>query len=94
MMQGGTTIFLIQLLGIGLVFYFLILRPQGQARKRTAEMLAAIKVGDEVTTAGGIIGRVRKVREHEIHVESGTAELVIDRNRIIRVGDQTAGIGS
>lgn len=92
-MQAGTTIFLLQLVGIGLIFYFLIMRPQAQARKRTAEMLAAIKLGDEITTAGGIIGKVRKVRDNEIHVESGTAELVIDRSRIIRVGDQSAGIG-
>ncbi len=92
-MQAGTMIFLLQLVGIGLIFYFLIMRPQAQARKRTAEMLAAIKLGDEITTAGGIIGKVRKVRDNEIHVESGTAELVIDRNRIVRVGNQSAGIG-
>ncbi|MEO8478478.1 MAG: preprotein translocase subunit YajC [Gemmatimonadota bacterium] len=77
----------LQFVAIGLVFYFLIIRPQGVARKKAAAMLAAIKKNDLVTTAGGVIGKVKQVRDTELVIESGTAELVIDRSRIIRVGD-------
>ncbi len=77
----------LQFLAIGLVFYFLIIRPQGVARKKAAAMLAAIKKNDLVTTAGGVIGKVKQVRDLELVIESGTAELVIERARIIRVGD-------
>jgi preprotein translocase subunit YajC len=83
-------ILVLQFLAIGLVFYFLIIRPQGKARTRAAEMLAAIKTGDEVTTAGGVVGRVKRVADQRITIESGSSELVIERSRIIRVGDVSA----
>lgn len=86
-MGGSATILLLQFVAIGLVFYFLIIRPQGQARKRAAEMLAAIKIGDQITTAGGIIGTVREVKENNLTISSGSASLVVERARIIRVGD-------
>lgn len=83
-------IIVLQLFGIGAVFYFLIIRPQGQARKRAAEMIAAIKKGDEITTAGGLVGRVKEVKTDRLTVESGTSVVVVDRARIIRVGNTTA----
>lgn len=81
---------LIQFALIGAVFYFLIIRPQSQARKRAEAMLAAIKKGDEITTAGGIVGKVKEIKETLIIVESGTATLVIERARVVRVGNQSA----
>ena len=91
---GGLSILVLQMAAIGLVFYFLILRPSGQARKRHAELLGKLKKGDEVMTSGGIIGRVKDIRESDdgtkevrVTVESGTATVVIERSRIIRVGN-------
>lgn len=86
-MNTSMLILMGQFLAIGLVFYFLIIRPQGKARKRAAEVLAALKKNDEITTAGGIIGRVKEIREDRITIESGTSTLVVERSRIIRVGD-------
>lgn len=83
-------IIVMQLFGIGAVFYFLIIRPQGQARKRAAEMIAAIKKGDEITTAGGLVGRVKEVKTDRLTIESGTSVVVVDRARIVRVGNTTA----
>jgi preprotein translocase subunit YajC len=91
---GGLTVLLLQMAAIGLVFYFLILRPSGQARKKHAELLSGLKKGDEVMTSGGIIGKVRDIREIEsggvketrVTVESGTASVVVERSRIVRVG--------
>ena len=91
---GGLSILVLQMAAIGLVFYFLILRPSGQARKRHAELLGKLKKGDEVMTSGGIIGRVKDIRETEgegtkevrVTVESGTASVVVERSRIVRVG--------
>ncbi|MDH5256058.1 MAG: preprotein translocase subunit YajC, partial [Gammaproteobacteria bacterium] len=73
-----------------LVFYFLIIRPQGQARKKHQAMLAALKKGDEVTTAGGIIGKVKDLKDDRVTVESGSATVVVERARIIRIGDTVA----
>jgi preprotein translocase subunit YajC len=94
--SGGLPILLIQIVAIGAVFYFLIIRPQGQARKKHQELLGALKKGDEVMTAGGIIGRVKDIKEVQgknevrVTVESGTATIVVDRGRIVRVGDAVA----
>jgi preprotein translocase subunit YajC len=95
---SGLTMLVLQMAAIGLVFYFLILRPSGQARKKHAELLGQLKKGDEVMTSGGIVGRVKDIKEVEsggiketrVTVESGTSTIVIERSRIVRVGDSTA----
>jgi preprotein translocase subunit YajC len=98
---SGISMLVLQMAGIGLVFYFLILRPSGQARKRHAELLSRLKKGDEVMTTGGIIGKVRDIKEVDtngtkevrVTVESGTASVVVERSRIVRVGDATGPVG-
>jgi preprotein translocase subunit YajC len=95
---GGLSVLVLQMAAIGLVFYFLILRPSGQARKRHAELLSKLKKGDEVMTSGGIIGRVKDIKEVDseglkevrVTVESGTSTVVVERSRIVRVGGSPA----
>ena len=87
---GGLTLMLLQIGAIGLVFYFLILRPQAAARKKHEAILAGLKRGDEVTTSGGIIGKVKDVKDNRITIESGSATLVVERSRIVRVGENAA----
>jgi preprotein translocase subunit YajC len=96
--SSGLSVLVLQMAAIGLVFYFLILRPSGQARKRHAELLRTLKKGDEIMTSGGIIGRVKDIKEVEgdglkevrVTVESGTSTVVIERSRIVRVGSSAA----
>jgi len=70
---GGSSDFLFQLVPILLmfvIFYLLLLRPQQQKVKQHREMVANLRRGDTVVTAGGIVGKVTKVREdNEIEVE-------------------------
>ena len=56
---------------IFVVFYFLMIRPQQQQQKVLKASIAAVKRGDRVLTAGGIVGTVQKVKEgsNEIEVE-------------------------
>ncbi|MFL5496856.1 MAG: preprotein translocase subunit YajC, partial [Gemmatimonadales bacterium] len=92
------SVLLLQMVAIGLVFYFLILRPSGQARKKHAELLANLKKGDEVMTSGGIIGRVKDIKDVEadgvketrVTVVSGTATVIFERSRIVRIGGASA----
>lgn len=51
------------------VFYFLLIRPQQQARKRHLEMVANLKKNDVVVTSGGLIGKVKSVADDEVRVE-------------------------
>src|SRR6185503_8171533 len=91
---SGLTVLLLQMAAIGLVFYFLILRPSGQARKKHAELLTNLKKGDEVMTSGGLIGRVKDIKEVEsdgakesrVTIETGTSTVVVERSRIVRIG--------
>ena len=95
---GGITVLLLQMAAIGLVFYFLILRPSSQARKKHAALLADLKKGDEVMTSGGLVGKVRDIREVDsggvketrVTLESGTSTVVVERSRIVRIGGASA----
>ena len=59
-MLGSATSFL-PLVLIFAVFYFLLIRPQQQKQKETRSMISAIKRGDRVVTAGGILATVQRV---------------------------------
>jgi preprotein translocase subunit YajC len=84
---SSLAILLFQFGAIILIFYFLLIRPQKKARDKLAEMLSGLKKGDEITTSGGIIGRVKDIKEDRVTVESGTSTLIVERGRIVRVGE-------
>ncbi len=60
-----------------LVFYFMIIRPQKKQEKETAKMLDGLTPGDTISTVGGIIGVVLKVKDDMVLIETGA-----DRTRI------------
>lgn len=91
----GLTSFLPMLVMMGAVFYFLIIRPQSKERKRRANMLAALKKNDRVTTVGGIIGTVLSVKDDEVTLkvdESNNTKITFTRAAIQAV--TTAADGS
>lgn len=73
------------------VFYFLLIRPQQQARKRHEELVTNIKRGDTVVTAGGIVAKVVKAPEgDEITVEiADGVQASIIRSTISNVRSRT-----
>jgi preprotein translocase subunit YajC len=68
---GDMFMSLLPLLLIFVVFYFLLIRPQQQKMKQHREMIDAVKKGDQIVTAGGVIGKV-------VRVEAGDATLVVE----------------
>ena len=69
---------MILMLGVvGVVFYFFSIRPQRKKDKQQQERRNSIEVGDEVTTIGGIVGRVVNVKEDTMVLETAG-----DRSRI------------
>ena len=72
---ANATQFLPLLLIFG-VFYFLLIRPQQTRQKQTRAMLAALRRGDRVVTAGGILGTVQRVKEGSDEVEVEIAQNV------------------
>src|SRR5262245_30301301 len=67
--QPNALVQMLPLLLIFVVFYFLLIRPQAKRAKEHKAMVAALAVGDEVVTAGGILGRIVETGEHFLAVE-------------------------
>ncbi len=70
------TLFL--LFGFMILIYFLMIRPENKRRKSHQEMLASLDLGEEVVTAGGILGKISKISDQYI-------ELSISDNTKIKV---------
>ncbi|EPR13954.1 preprotein translocase subunit YajC [Ruminiclostridium papyrosolvens] len=62
---------------LGLMYVMLIL-PQKKKEKKTQQMLNSIQVGWDVTTIGGIVGKIINIKDDEIYIESG-----VDKNKIL-----------
>jgi preprotein translocase subunit YajC len=80
------------------IFYFILLRPQQQQRKRHDALIQGLKKGDEIVTAGGIVGKVVNIQEitpgkpglnDRITITSDTSRLVVERGRITAVASAT-----
>ncbi|MDL2252962.1 preprotein translocase subunit YajC [Ruminococcaceae bacterium OttesenSCG-928-I18] len=77
MAEMGNYSFLILILVFGAVMYLLIIRPQRKREKKQQELRNSIDIGDEVTTIGGIIGRVVSIKEDTFILETAG-----DRSRL------------
>jgi preprotein translocase subunit YajC len=75
---------LVMPLAILAVFYFILVVPQRRQLKQHQELVSALQKGDQVVTAGGLIGEITAVRDDSVQVKSGTATVVVDRSRIVK----------
>ena len=94
---GVSTALLIQIPLIFAIFYFLFFRPQQKQRQAHEERIRSVRKGDEIVTAGGIIGKVESIKEtikdgapvktmeDRVTIRSGESRLVIERGRIARI---------
>jgi len=75
---GSGSIFglVLPLLLMGGIFYFLVILPQKRQKQKLAEMVASLKINDEIVTNGGIIGRVKEVRETSFVIMSAEKSLL------------------
>lgn len=76
-MPAETIQFLVMIVLMVAMMYFLIYRPQKKQQKREAEMRNSIEIGDEVTTIGGIVGRVVAIKEDTFVMETGSDRVKI-----------------
>jgi len=85
------------------IFYFLLVRPQQQQRKKHEETIRQLKRGDEVVTAGGIIGEVMQIRQanadvpsqdDRVVIKSGESRLVVERGRIAKISTAAGATSS
>jgi preprotein translocase subunit YajC len=78
--QPNPIVSFLPLLLIGVVFYFLLIRPQNQRRRAQMEMQSSIEVGDEIVTTAGIYGTIT-----EIDDDYGIVTLEVAPNTEIRL---------
>ena len=84
----GPAVQFLPLVLIFAVFYFLLIRPQQTRQREVKASLSALRRGDRVVTAGGIIGTVQRVKEgtDEIEVEiAPTVRVMVVRDTISSV---------
>ncbi len=71
------------------IFYFLLIRPQKKKEKQLRDMIAALKVGDEVASIGGIHGKIARIKDDIFVLESGVGTtksfISIERSAIARL---------
>jgi preprotein translocase subunit YajC len=85
---GGseTWMTMLPLVLIFVVFYFLLIRPQSKRQKQHREMVQNLGTGDEVVTAGGVLGKVTGVKEQFLNIEvANGVELTVQRHTISSV---------
>lgn len=87
--QGSPFSFFLPMLIIFGAFYFLLIRPQQKRQKAHNELVSALSTGDEVVTAGGILGKVTAVSDHyatlkiadnvEVKIQKSTVSAVVPK---------------
>jgi preprotein translocase subunit YajC len=95
---GSMSPFLIQVTLILAIFYFFLIRPQAQQKKKHEEALRSIRRGDQIVTFGGIVGEVVHIKEavtaegatarpmeDQITIKSAESRLVVERGKIARI---------
>ena len=74
------------------IFYFMLIRPENKKKKAAEELRNSLKVGDEVTTIGGILGTVCAVKDGSVVIETGADRVRIEMTKwaIGTKGSQTS----
>lgn len=81
--QGDTLLTFLPMVAIFVVFYFLLIRPQQKKAKEARAMLDSLEKGNEVVTAGGIVGKITKLGDQYASVEiAPNIELTVQRSAI------------
>ena len=90
--QGDPFGFFLPMIVIFVAFYFLLIRPQQKRQKAHNELVSALATGDEVLTAGGVLGKVTAVSDHyatlliaenvEVKVQKSTVSAVLPKGTI------------
>jgi preprotein translocase subunit YajC len=84
---GGGLLTLLPMFAIMfLIFYFIAIRPQQKQQQKLQEMVSALKINDEIVTNGGIIGRIKEIRDTSFIIQSAEKSfLEIGKSAVVGV---------
>jgi preprotein translocase subunit YajC len=87
--QPNPTGQMIQMLGMfaimGLMFYFLLIRPQQKRAKEHQNLLAKLKAGDKVVTSSGLVGVVISVKDKTVSIRSADSKLEVLKSAVTEI---------
>jgi preprotein translocase subunit YajC len=73
----------ILIVGMIVIFYFFLIRPQSKRAKEHRELVSGLAKGDEVVTSGGILGKVNKVSDDYVTIEiAGNVEIKLQKHAV------------
>ena len=72
---GSLGLFVPILLMVG-IFYFLVILPQKRQKQQLDELITSLKAGDEIVTNGGVIGKIREVRDTSFIIQSAEKSFI------------------
>ncbi len=74
---GSWVMTIVMIVGLLAIMYFFMIRPQKKQEKQINEMRENLQVGDEITTIGGIIGRIVSIKDETVLIETGRDKVKI-----------------
>ncbi len=86
--QGGGFEMIIMLVVFGLIFYFLLYRPQAKRVKEHKNLVSSLSKGDEILTQGGLVGKITKVADDKDFIEISLNEsnnIVVQKTAVTAV---------
>lgn len=75
---GGMSSMLIMMVAVFGLLYFIMIRPENKRKKEAEAMRNAVKVGDKITTIGGVVGTVCHTKDDKIVIETGADRVRIE----------------
>lgn len=82
--RGGGFISMLPLIFLFVLFWVMIIVPQRRQARAHLEMVQALQKGDQVVTAGGLVGVITGVRDDTVEVRTGSSTVVVERSKIAR----------
>lgn len=76
--QGGMMTTVIMLAVMFAIMYFMVIRPENKRKKEAEQLRSQLKVGDHITTIGGVMGTVVSVKDDKFVIESGADQVRIE----------------
>lgn len=84
--QGGSFSFIMMFVVFFLFIYFAIWRPQNKRAKEQQNLLGSLTKGDEVMTAGGLLGRITKISDQYLSIAiANNVEIVMQKSSVVAV---------
>ncbi|MEL1135089.1 preprotein translocase subunit YajC [Desulfitobacterium sp. THU1] len=85
-MDSGTTTLLLYMAVFFAIMYFFMIRPQQKQQKQRQAMLASLKVNDKIITAGGIHGKIKKIKEDSVMILiADKVEVELNKSGVVTV---------